>query len=80
MLMTDNNENTVVRVTVRDLYVQLQKIQSMVERISAELPDSEAHIQDHESRIRKLETRMGWIVGACGLIAAIVPWILGVAT
>jgi hypothetical protein len=76
--MTDNNENTVVRVTVRDLYVQLQKIQSMVERISIELPDSEARIQDHEIRIRKLEMRMGWIVGGCGLIAAIVPWILGV--
>jgi hypothetical protein len=41
------------------------------------LPDSEDKIDDHEARIRKLEMRMGWAVGGFGLVAAVMPWIVG---
>tara|TARA_R110000824_G_scaffold96336_6_gene230816 strand:- start:12 stop:209 length:198 start_codon:yes stop_codon:yes gene_type:complete len=65
---------------MRDIYLQVQKIQSMLEKLSAELPDSQAKIDDHEQRIRKLEMRMGWAVGGFGLMAAVMPWIVGLVT
>jgi hypothetical protein len=65
---------------MRDIYLQVQKIQSMLEKLSAELPDSQEKIDDHEQRIRKLEMRMGWAVGGFGLMAAVMPWIVGLVT
>ena len=61
---------------MKDIYMQVQKIQSMLEKLAAELPDSEAKIDDHEQRIRKLEMRMGWAVGVFGLLAAAMPLIV----
>ena len=74
--MAENTDSTVVRVSMKDVYLQVQKIQSMLEKLAAELPDSEAKIDDHEQRIRKLEMRMGWAVGVFGLLAAAMPLIV----
>jgi len=74
--MAENTDSTVVRVSMKDIYLQVQKIQSMLEKLAAELPDSEAKIDDHEQRIRKLEMRMGWAVGVFGLLAAAMPLIV----
>ena len=75
--MAEDTDTVAVRVSMRDIYLQVQKIQSMLEKLSAELPDSQAKIDDHEARIRKLEMRMGWAVGGFGLVAAVMPWIVG---
>tara|TARA_R110000822_G_C15212342_1_gene483462 strand:- start:567 stop:803 length:237 start_codon:yes stop_codon:yes gene_type:complete len=78
--MGEDTDSVAVRVSMRDIYLQVQKIQSMLEKLSAELPDSQAKIDDHEQRIRKLEMRMGWAVGGFGLMAAVMPWIVGLVT
>jgi len=78
--MAEDTDTVAVRVSMRDIYLQVQKIQSMLEKLSAELPDSQAKIDDHEQRIRKLEMRMGWAVGGFGLMAAVMPWIVGLVT
>lgn len=78
--MGEDTDTVAVRVSMRDIYLQVQKIQSMLEKLSAELPDSQAKIDDHEQRIRKLEMRMGWAVGGFGLMAAVMPWIVGLVT
>ena len=78
--MGEDTDSVAVRVSMRDIYLQVQKIQSMLEKLSAELPDSQAKIDDHEPRIRKLEMRMGWAVGGFGLMAAVMPWIVGLVT
>jgi peptidoglycan hydrolase CwlO-like protein len=74
--MPENTDTSVVKVSMKDIYMQVQKIQSMLEKLAAELPDSEAKIDDHEQRIRKLEMRMGWAVGVFGLLAAAMPLIV----
>ena len=78
--MAEDTDTVAVRVSMRDIYLQVQKIQSMLEKLSAELPDSQAKIDDHEQRIRRLEMRMGWAVGGFGLMAAVMPWIVGLVT
>ena len=78
--MGEDTDSVAVKVSMRDIYLQVQKIQSMLEKLSAELPDSQAKIDDHEQRIRKLEMRMGWAVGGFGLMAAVMPWIVGLVT
>lgn len=74
--MPDDNENGSVRVSMRDIYVEVQRQGRLLEKIANSLPDSEEKIDDHEIRIRKLETRMGWAVGGFGLIAAIIPFLV----
>jgi len=67
-----------VRITMRDIYREQQEMKSLLEKLANSLPDSEDKIDDHEARIRKLEMRMGWAVGGFGLVAAVMPWIVGV--
>lgn len=69
--MTDNNGNT-VRVTMRDLYHEVQRQSRVLDRIASALPDAETKISDHEARLRRLEQRVGWIFGAIGLLGALV--------
>lgn len=71
----DTRENG-VRVSMRDIYVEVQRQGRLLEKIANSLPDSEEKIDDHENRIRKLEMRMGWAVGGFGLLAAVMPWIV----
>jgi len=77
--MAESNETTAVRVSMRDIYAEVQRQGKLLEKVANSLPNSEETIDDHEARIRKLETRMGWAVGGFGLVAAVMPWIVGLA-
>ena len=70
----DNFETASVRVSMRDIYLETQRLARLVERIANSLPDSEQKIDDHEKRLRLIEMRMGWAVGGFGLVAAVMPW------
>ena len=61
--MTEEHDTSAVRVSMRDIYAEVQRQGRLLEKIANSLPDSEDKIDDHESRIRKLEMRMGWAVG-----------------
>ena len=74
--MPDENDTTSVKVSMRDIYLEVQRQGKLLERIANSLPDSEEKIDDHEMRIRKLEMRMGWAVGGFGLLAAIAPFLV----
>lgn len=75
--MADNeNETTSVKVSMRDIYTEVQRQGRLLEKIANSLPGSEEKIDDHENRIRKLEMRMGWAVGGFGLVAAVMPWVV----
>lgn len=74
--MTEDTREVGVKVSMRDIYAEVQRQGRLLEKIANSLPDSEDKIEDHEMRIRKLETRMGWAVGGFGLIAAVMPWIV----
>jgi len=76
-LVDDNTREVGVRVSMREIYAEVQKQGRLLEKIANSLPDSEDKIDDHEVRLRKLETRMGWAVGGFGLVAAVMPWIVG---
>jgi hypothetical protein len=76
-----------LRITLKDVYTQVQEMKSLLERLAENLPTTtqklEEHEQetakifaDHENRIRKLEMRMWQIVGIAGFVAAGMPIIL----
>jgi hypothetical protein len=74
--MPDDSDNVAVRVSMRDIYLEVQRQGKLLEKIANSLPDSEDKIDDHENRIRKLETRIGWAVGSFGLLAALSPFLV----
>lgn len=67
----DHNDTTGVKVSMRDIYAEVQRQGKLLERIANSLPDSEQQIEDHEKRIRRLEQRMWQAIGAFGFLAAI---------
>ena len=80
-------EESSTRITMKELYIQVQKIQSMLEKLTAQMPsiadkldeleqDVANQLADHEQRIRKVEMNMWKMFGALGLVAAIVPTVL----
>jgi len=69
--MTEDNNTNGVRVSMRDIYHEVQRQGRLLEKIANALPDNEARVEDHELRLRKLEMRMGWIFGALGLLGAL---------
>ena len=75
------------RITLKELFLQVQKIQSMIEKLSNQFPgitqqlndlerDVQKRLSDHEERIRKVEMRVWQIMAIAGFLAAIVPIIL----
>jgi hypothetical protein len=68
---TETNGSTAVKVTMKDIYLEVQRQGKLLEKIANSLPDTEDVVDDHEQRIRRLEMRMGWIFGALGLLGAL---------
>lgn len=80
-LMTDDhNETAGVKVSMRDIYAEVQRQGRLLEKIANSLPDSEDKIEDHELRIRKLEMRMWQAIGGFGFLAAVMSPIIAVMT
>jgi len=78
--MTDNMDTAGVKVSMRDIYHEVQRQGRLLEKIANSLPDSEDKIEDHELRIRKLEMRMWQAIGGFGLLAAVVGPIMALVT
>ena len=82
------NEESSTRITMKELYLQVQKIQSMLEKLTAQFPtiseqlnelekDVKGRLDDHEQRLRKLEMRVWQALGILSFVFAVVPLILG---
>jgi CRISPR/Cas system CSM-associated protein Csm2 small subunit len=78
--MTEEHDTGAVRVSMRDIYAEVQRQGKLLEKIANALPDSEDKIDDHEVRIRKLEMRMWQAIGGFGFLAAIVSPLIAVMT
>jgi uncharacterized protein YeeX (DUF496 family) len=78
--MEDHNETVSVKVSMRDIYAEVQRQGRLLEKIANSLPDSEEKIEDHEVRIRRLEQRMWQAIGGFGFLAAIVSPLIAVMT
>ena len=78
--MSDEQEALAVRVSMRDICLEVQRQGKLLEKIANSLPDSELKIEDHELRIRKLEMRMWQAIGAFGFLAAVVSPLIAVLT
>lgn len=73
-----------LRITLKDVYTQVQEMKSLIERLAENLPTTTQKLEeheketgkifaDHEARIRKLEMRMWQILGIAGFLAAVLP-------
>lgn len=76
--MTDEHDAGAVRVSMRDIYQEVQRQGRLLEKIANALPDSEQKIDDHELRIRRLEQRMWQAIGVFGFLAAIISPLVAV--
>jgi uncharacterized protein YeeX (DUF496 family) len=71
--MTEEHlETATVKVSMRDIYLEVQRQGRLLEKIANSLPDSEQKIDDHEIRIRRLEQRMWQAIGVFGFLAAVI--------
>jgi uncharacterized protein YeeX (DUF496 family) len=70
--MEDHPATASVKVSMRDIYLEVQRQGRLLEKIANALPDSEQKIDDHEVRIRRLEQRMWQAIGVFGFLAAII--------
>ena len=80
LMAEDNIDTAGVKVSMRDIYNEVQRQGRLLEKIANALPDSETKIEDHELRIRKLEMRMWQAIGGFGFLAAIVSPLIAVMT
>jgi uncharacterized protein YeeX (DUF496 family) len=79
--MSDEHlETASVKVSMRDIYLEVQRQGRLLEKIANALPDSEQKIDDHELRIRRLEQRMWQAIGVFGFLAAIISPLVAVMT
>jgi hypothetical protein len=76
----DHNDTATVKVSMRDIYQEVQRQGKLLEKIANSLPDQESKVEDHEVRIRKLEMRMWQAIGGFGFLAAIVSPLIAVMT
>jgi len=77
-----NEKDTVVRVSIRDIFEEQVAQGKVLQTIAESLPTTakrfeevEAKIHDHEVRVRGLERRMWQSIGAFGIIVAVMPWV-----
>jgi hypothetical protein len=76
----EHTDTNTVKVSMRDIYQEVQRQGKLLEKIANSLPDQESKIEDHEVRIRKLEMRMWQAIGGFGFLAAIVSPLIAVMT
>jgi hypothetical protein len=76
----EHPESAGVKVSMRDIYLEVQRQGRLLEKIANSLPDSEAKIDDHEVRIRRLEQRMWQAIGMFGFLAAVISPMVAVLT
>jgi len=76
----DHNDTATVKVSMRDIYAEVQRQGKLLEKIANSLPDQESKVEDHELRIRKLEQRMWQVIGVFGFLAAIISPLVAVMT
>ena len=76
----EHPETAGVKVSMRDIYLEVQRQGRLLEKIANSLPDSEAKIDDHEVRIRRLEQRMWQAIGMFGFLAAVISPMVAVLT
>ena len=74
--MTEDTREIGVKVSMREIFVEVQRQGRLLERIANSLPTSKQQIEDHEKRIRALERRVAFAVGGFGLAAAVMPFIV----
>jgi hypothetical protein len=71
--MTDEHLETAgVKVSMRDIYLEVQRQGKLLEQIASSLPTQESKVDDHELRIRALERRMWQVIGIFGFLAAVI--------
>jgi DNA repair ATPase RecN len=79
-MMEEHPETTTVKVSMRDIYLEVQRQGKLLEQIASSLPTQESKVEDHEVRIRKLEMRMWQAIGGFGFLAAILSPLIAVMT
>jgi hypothetical protein len=73
-----------LRITLKDVYTQVQEMKSLIERLAENLPTTTQKLEeheretgkifaDHEARIRKVEMRVWQIMAVAGFVAAGMP-------
>jgi hypothetical protein len=71
--MTEEHlETATVKVSMRDIYLEVQRQGKLLEQIASSLPTQESKVDDHELRIRALERRMWQVIGVFGFLAAVI--------
>jgi DNA repair ATPase RecN len=55
----EHNDTTTVKVSMRDIYQEVQRQGKLLEQIASSLPTQESKVEDHENRIRKLSNACG---------------------
>ena len=79
--MTEEHPETAgVKVSMRDIYMEVQRQGKLLEQIASSLPTQESKVDDHEMRIRKLEQRMWQVIGVFGFLAAIISPMVAILT
>jgi hypothetical protein len=79
--MTEEHpESAGVKVSMRDIYMEVQRQGKLLEQIASSLPTQESKVDDHEMRIRKLEQRMWQVIGVFGFLAAVISPMVAILT
>jgi hypothetical protein len=79
--MTEEHPETAgVKVSMRDIYLEVQRQGKLLEQIASSLPTQESKVDDHEVRIRALERRMWQVIGVFGFLAAVISPLVAILT
>jgi len=69
--MSDDTNGTSVRISMRDVYLEVQRQGKILERIANSLPDTDEKVEDHEQRLRRVDQKVVWVFGRLGLLSAL---------